>query len=62
MNALKKEYRWDCYKVLETDNPIFVSFNSEIENEIKNLNYSQLLSLKIIIKNPSEDGLPSRMD
>lgn len=55
---LKKEHPWDCYNAIGTDIPVFISFNSGIANEINILPFSHLLSVKIEIKEPTENGLP----
>ncbi|MBX9804184.1 MAG: DUF695 domain-containing protein [Alphaproteobacteria bacterium] len=49
---------WGFYKPIDTDIPIFISFNSTVAKKINELPYNQMLRVKVTIKNPTDNGLP----
>jgi hypothetical protein len=50
---------WFTYKPVDTDSPLFISFNNSAAEKINELPFKQLLTVVINIKNPTQDGLPS---
>ena len=56
--AVMKEEAWGCYKAIDTEKPVVISFNNSAASEINELPLNQLLIVSVNIKNPADDGLP----
>ena len=57
-DAVMKEETWGCYKPIDTDKPMVISFNNTAAREINELQFNQLLIVKVAIKNPDDNGFP----
>lgn len=51
---------WNCYQSLNIDDVVFISFNSKIMPEISDLPFEKLLTIRIKIVDPTENGLPKK--